>query len=324
MQGTKKSGLRTIATITTAGITLVVLAAILVMNVLGSNPKHLATAEFLKAQFISGEYLEGFSEGVPEYGFSLEALSQLSFARSVDSSKAIEFLLQKEPSYLYSAETGALSPGLAGKFLFASKVSGATNKEQVEATIEDLSGLIAEDGSLAGGFASTFDYAWVSLGLYAQDKKELAARVSSSLSELVREDGGYGFDSSEFTTTSSTDATAMAIMALELTKNIDAVSSARKQFVIDGALSYLNANLQDGTHFLAYDAFDVNGTALALMALKAATGELNQPIQDWLVAQIREDGGIGSPWVEGAGDRFATAQGYLALEGQSYLDLVGR
>jgi hypothetical protein len=324
MQGTKKSGLRTIATITTAGIALVVLAVILVLNVLGSNPKHLATAEFLQNQFIAGEYLEGFSEGSIEYGFSLEALAQLSAARAIDKTRAIEYLLVQEPDYLYLAETKQINLGLAGKFLFASKTTGASNKDQVNLVLEQLESEIAEDGSFRNASASTFDYAWVALGLYSQDKKALAAKVSTALSLVARSDGGFGFDSSEFTTTSSTDATAMAIMALELTKSVDAASSSTKQAAIDKAISYLNSNLQEGNHFTAYDAFDVNGTALALMAIKAATGETDESIHSWLVSQIQADGGIGSPWVENAGDRFATAQGYLALEGLSYLDLVGR
>jgi len=323
MQGTKKSGLRTIATITAAGVTLVILAVILILNVLGSSPKHLATAEFLQNQFIAGEYLEGFSEGSIEYGFSLEALTQLSSVRTLDNTKAIEYLLVQEPSYLYS-ETNQINLGLAGKFLFASKTTGASNKSQVDKVLEDLASEIGEDGSFLNQPASTFDYAWVVLGLYSQDNKALAAKVSTALSLLARNDGGFGFDSSEFTTDSSTDATAMAIMALELTKSVDPTSSAAKQGVIDDALSYLQVNLQEGHHFVAYDAFDVNGTALALMAIKAATGELDEAIQTWLISQIRSDGGIGSPWVEQIGDRFATAQGYLALEGLSYLDLVGR
>ena len=53
-------------------------------------------------------------------------------------------------------------------------------------------------------------------------------------------------------------------------------------------------------------------------------GEQNENVHAYLVAQIQEDGGIGSPWVENAGDRFATAQGYLALEGKSYLTLLGK
>jgi hypothetical protein len=47
-------------------------------------------------------------------------------------------------------------------------------------------------------------------------------------------------------------------------------------------------------------------------------------MQSFLASYIQSDGGLGSPWVENAGDRFATAQGYLALEGKSYLSLLGK
>jgi hypothetical protein len=116
----------------------------------------------------------------------------------------------------------------------------------------------------------------------------------------------------------------MAIMALELTKDLDAALTGDKQSSIGAALSYLDAGLVDGSHFVAFDAVDVNGTALALMAYLATSGQLNENMHDFLVAQIQEDGGIGSPWVKNAGDRFATAQGYLALEGKSYLTLLGK
>jgi hypothetical protein len=190
--------------------------------------------------------------------------------------------------------------------------------------VGSLSEVIQEDGTLSLTEASTFDYAWMTLGLYAQDQKDMARTVSAVLATLAREDGGFGFDNSEFTTNSSTDATAMAIMALVLTKDLDTELTADKQRAIDLALGYLDANLVDGSHFVAFDAVDINGTALALMAYIAARGELNESVQAFLVAQIQEDGGIGSPWVENAGDRFATAQGYLALEGKSYLSLLGR
>jgi hypothetical protein len=271
-----------------------------------------------------GEYLEGFSPGVPEYGFSLEAVAQLSQTREIDSTAAISFLLESEPDFLYSAETGEIIPGLAGKYLFASKVTGAANGAQTQMVVGSLSEVIQEDGTLSLTEASTFDYAWMSLGLYAQDQKDMAKTVSAVLATLAREDGGFGFDNSEFTTNSSTDATAMAIMALVLTKDLDTELTADKQRAIDLALGYLDANLVDGSHFVAFDAVDINGTALALMAYIAARGELNESVQAFLVAQIQEDGGIGSPWVENAGDRFATAQGYLALEGKSYLSLLGR
>jgi len=318
------SGVRRIIALSSAAATVVVLAILLVLSLGGTQSKHLATAEFLKSQFVLGEYLEGFSSGVPEYGFSLEAVAQLSQTREVDSTAAISFLLESEPDFLYSAETGKIIPGLAGKYLFTSKVTGAANGAQAQTVVGSLSEVIQEDGTLSLTEASTFDYAWMTLGLYAQDQKDMARSVSAVLATLAREDGGFGFDNSEFTTNSSTDATAMAIMALVLTKDLDAELTADKQRAIDLALGYLDANLVDGSHFVAFDAVDINGTALALMAYIAARGELNENVQAFLVAQIQEDGGIGVPWVENAGDRFATAQGYLALEGKSYLSLLGR
>jgi hypothetical protein len=317
-------GVRRIIALSSAAATVVVLAILLVLSLGGTQSKHLATAEFLKSQFVLGEYLEGFSSGVPEYGFSLEAVAQLSQTREVDSTAAISFLLESEPDFLYSAETGKIIPGLAGKYLFTSKVTGAANGAQTQTVVGSLSEVIQEDGTLSLTEASTFDYAWMTLGLYAQDQKDMARSVSAVLATLAREDGGFGFDNSEFTTNSSTDATAMAIMALVLTKDLDAELTADKQRAIDLALGYLDANLVEGSHFVAFDAVDINGTALALMAYIAARGELNESVQAFLVAQIQEDGGIGVPWVENAGDRFATAQGYLALEGKSYLSLLGR
>lgn len=322
MSETKKSGLRQIATITVAGLVLLTLAITLILDVNGDKPKQSATAEFLYSKFVNGEYLEGFTPGTPEYGFSLEALSQLSFSDGLDFSAARSFLLEQGTDYLYSPE-GGLYIGLAGKFLYTSKVAAATNRDLTDALIAELGVLISEDGSLSET-ASTFDYAWLTLGLYAQDQRELASRLTAELAELARDDGGWGFDQSEFTLESSTDATAMAIQALELTKEFDSDLTSMKQEAIDAGLDYLAKNLVDGNHFVAFEANDVNGTALALMAIKAATGEISEPIQKWLLDQVQSDGGLGSPWVEGSGDPFATAQGYLALEGKSYLDLIGR
>jgi hypothetical protein len=322
--GTKKSGLRSNATIVAAGLVLVLLALVLVSNVMGNRPKHLETAKFLSAQFIEGKFLEGFTPGMPEYGFSLEALSQLSAAREIDKSAAIEFLLQTQPDYLLVAETTQLQPGLTGKFLYASKVAGATNRPIVDDLIERISQQISDSGQLNSATASTFDYSWLILGLYAQDQKELAAKLALTLAQTARSDGGFGFDVTEATTESSTDATAMAIMALELTKNTIAETTSQKQAAIDAGLLYLMSNIVEGSHFVAYEAEDVNGTALALMAFHSTEQPNLEPIHRWLESKIEADGGLGSPWVEGVGDKYATAQGYLALEGKSYLDLLGR
>jgi hypothetical protein len=304
-------------------IAVVVIAALVFFNSSQSRAQYLETAEFLKSQFVNGEYLEGFSPGAAEYGFSLEAISQLSVAGEIDISKAKKFLLETDSSYLFSEETGEIIPGLAGKYLFASKVTAADNETLTDSVIESLLKLVKPDGPIDTLSPSTFDYSWAILGLYSQDKKDLASALAGELSSLAREDGGFGFDSSESTQASSTDATAIAIMALELTKNLGSDSSGN-QAAIDSALAYLDSTMVDGSHFVAFDAIDVNGTAYALMAYAAATGAINETMQSFLIELLESDGGIGSPWVENAGDRFATAQGYLALEGKNYLSLLGR
>jgi hypothetical protein len=323
MSGKTKSGLRQIATIVTAGLTLVALAAVLIINVQAEAPKYIRTAEFLKSKLVEEKYLEGFTPGVPEYGFSLEAISQLTFATGIDIAAAKEFLLETDISYLKSEATGLLQPGLAGKFLYASKVSIASNDDAVDEVKQQLLAMISESGQITVAGASTFDYAWLTLGFWAQGERDTASKLADQLSTLARSDGGFGFDQSEFTTESTTDATAMAIQALVLTVNQDANTQSSKTQSIDSALAFLDSSIKEGNHFVAYEAEDVNGTALALMAYKAATGQAPDAMKEWLARKIQSDGGLGSPWVEGAGDAYATAQGYLALEGKSYLDLLG-
>ena len=318
----KSQGFNPLVIIATS-IAVAVIAALVFFNSTQSKAQYPETAQFLSAQFVNGQYLEGFSPGTADYGFSLEAVAQLSASSEIEISSAKEFLLATEPSYLFSEETGEIIPGLAGKYLFASQVTRADNKALTDSVIESVVKLVNSDGSLDTVAPSTFDYSWLILGLYSQDEKNLAATIASKLSSLARQDGGFGFDSSETTKTSSTDATAIAVMALELTKDLGARAS-ENQSAIDSALAYLDSTMVDDSHFVAYDAIDVNGTAYALMAYVAATGEPNDAMQSFLASYVQSDGGLGSPWVDNAGDRFATAQGYLALEGKSYLSLLGK
>ena len=323
MNKIKKIGGFNPVVIIATSIVVAVVAAIVFFNSTQSKAQYPETAQFLSAQFVNGQYLEGLSPGTTAYGFSLEAVAQLSASSELDISKAKEFLLGTEPTYLFSEETGEIIAGLAGTYLFASKVTRADNKAITDSVIKSVVKLVNSDGSLDTLSPSTFDYSWLILGLYSQDEKDLAATIASKLSSLARQDGGFGFDSSEITKTSSTDATAIAIMALELTKDLGARAS-ENQSAIDSALAYLDSTMVDQSHFVAYDAVDVNGTAYALMAYIAATGQPNDAIQSFLASYVQSDGGIGSPWVENAGDRIATAQGYLALEGKSYLSLLGK
>jgi len=109
----KSQGLNSLVIIATS-IAVAVIAALAIFNSSQSRAQYLETAEFLNSQFVNGEYLEGFSPGAAEYGFSLEAISQLSVAGEIDISKAKKFLLETDSSYLFSKETGEIIPGLSG------------------------------------------------------------------------------------------------------------------------------------------------------------------------------------------------------------------
>lgn len=323
MSEKKKSGLRT-ATIATALVTLIALSALVVTNSISNQPKYSETAKFLYSKFQNGQFIEGFTPGQPEFGFSLEALAQLSSVKEIDLTEAKSFLLEGDKAYLYSAETGEPIIGLVGKYLYTSRVTGSENGALLKPVLEEVSSLISDSGEINLPYASTFDYAWLTLGLYSQGEEQLAAKASAFLATLVRDDGGFGFDNTEATAASSVDATSMAIMALKLTEATNPTDSKLKNDTIAKAMQFLESKIESGNHFTAFDAEDVNGTALALMAMKSVTGELNPEMHEWLIAKIQSDAGIGSPWVENAGDVYATAQGYLALEGKSYLELLGR
>lgn len=327
MTGTKNKGLRKVAAIAVSGVVLVALSAVLAINVYAEKPQHLETAEFLQSSFVEGQYLDGFTPGTPDYGFTLEAMAQLYYSgkSQSDQQSAVDLLLLGDTSYLDNPETKEPILGLVGKYLFTSVVLDVSNQETLDKLAGEITALVKEDGSLSVSYASTFDYAWLILGMHAIHERDIATQLGNHLTTLVREDGGYGFDQSEATTASSTDATGLVIQALTLLRaNGEQTQKDSREQVIESGLAFLETSLVDGNHFVAYDAVDVNGTAYAAMAIKAATGKEDEAIILWLESQLFEDGGLTTPWTEGKGDVYATAQGYLPLEGKSYLDLIGR
>ena len=134
--------------------------------------------------------------------------------------------------------------------------------------------------------------------------------------------GGFGFDATISTTESSTDATGIALQALATaTSNAATAADALKRRTIVAATAYLSRTVVGGNHWQAWGDYDTNGTAYAAMGL-AAAGRSVSPIRKWLASKIASDGGLQTPWSDGLGDRFATAQSYLALRGLDYMDLV--
>lgn len=265
------------------------------------------TVSFLTGKLVDGQYVDGFTPGTPDVGFTLEAIAQLSQAPGTDLSKAEKWALT-DTSKIVDAN-GDLILGLAAKWLYVSDLVGYSNQSVRDEVANQLATFWSAEPE-EGELTNSFDIAWEALALEAVGKHDEATRAAEALSKLRRADNGWGTDLSANTTASSTDATAIAMMAFVAT----GVDEAR-----DVAKAWLQANMiQD--HFEAWGDVDVNGTAYAIMALHAA-GEDVTKLQTWLTSQLAKDGGLKTPWSAGAGDTFATIQGYLPLIGLDYVGI---
>ena len=293
---------------------LIAIALVTSLALSGCAPKETvepATANFLAGKFVTtdaGTYLEGFTPGKADPGFTLEAIAQLSEAPSIDLSAAKKWALETSDAVLN--EDGSYNLGLAAKWLYVSKLVEFDNTKLRDEVTEKLTALwtTSADPSVV---ANTFDAAWQTLALKAVGKDVEAASAAESLFFSRRSDNGWGADTTSATTASSTDATAIALMAFIATSNQEAA---------DVAKAWLQANMV-ADHYEAWGDVDVNGTAYATMALQAA-GEDVTKLQAWLKSKVVEDGGLETPWSGGKGDTFATAQAYLPLIGLNYVDLA--
>lgn len=323
-----KSGFRVMAAV----IVAVVTAATPLAGALAATETYPSTVKFLTDKFVGGKVLDGFTPGTPDYGFTLEALLQRRAAGQKISDKLFvpaKTILADSTSltkslvstYVYGADK-KIKPGMAGKFLFVSAAVGAPNAPLRNAVVADLKKSISSNGSITAVAGNTFDYAWVILGLATNGQSKLANTVAASLIALQRQDGGFGMDQTGNTASSSADATGLALQGLVLAKKSatkSQVTSLQKSIVL--ASQYLRANQVTGNHWDAFGDADVNGTAYAAMGLKAAGGNITA-IQTWLKSRLAAGGGLTTPWSNGAGDVFATAQGYVPLIGLSYLNLI--
>jgi hypothetical protein len=291
-----------------------------------------STVKFLSDKFVNGKALDGFSPGTPDYGFTLEAMLQRKAAGQKLSDKlfvpakavlADSTSLSKSivATYAYGSDK-KIKPGVAGKFLFTSVAIGTPNAPLRNAVVADLKKAIAANGSIAISGGNTFDYAWAILGLATNNQSKLANSVAINLVSMQRSDGGFGMDQTGDTAKSSADATGIALQALSLAKRTATKSQAAiQQTAIIAASKYLRSTQVAGTHWDAFGDVDVNGTAYAAMGLKAAGANITA-IQSWLKTRVAPTGGLTTPWSNGLGDVFATAQGYVPLLGLSYLNLI--
>jgi hypothetical protein len=330
-----KTGLRVSAALLTAAFT----AMFFTPPASAAPTDYASSLKFLSEKFVAGKTIDGFSPGTPDYGFTLEAMLQrkaggqklVNQMTAVRANLADTTVLSKSIiyNYAYSSDasgiagtTKTIKPGLAGKFLFTSAAIGVPNAPLRNSVIADLKKAIATNGLIASAAGNTFDYAWAILGLAANNQPKLANLVAVKLASLERPDGGFGTDQTGDTLKSSADATGIALQAIALAKRTATKSQqVAEQKALVGASAYLRATLVNGDHWAAWGDVDVNGTAYAAMGLKAAGGNISN-IQIWLKSRVAPSGGLTTPWSNGAGDVFATAQGLVPLFGLSYLNLL--
>jgi squalene cyclase len=133
-------------------------------------------------------------------------------------------------------------------------------------------------------------------------------------------DGGFndGYDLGQ----GSPDGTGIVLQALAAVKG-QGTPHQRKSAAtaIKKAVAYLQKTSIDGKYFESWGDFNMNGTVYAAMGLKAVGANYSK-FRTWINSKLATDGGLQTPWSEGAGDTYATAQGAVALLGKSYLDLL--
>ena len=321
------SGLRIIAT--TAAIA--VITSISALSPAAAASKYASTDAFLKSTFTDGKFIEGFTPGKADFGFTLEGILQrVALGESKSSlAPAVSYNLENASisgdassrnGFLFDAK-GNLKLGLAGKWLFVSAAAKANNQKLRNAIQGLLESKIDNTGDLAPDTkANTYDRAWAVLGLEANGEKELSLAVALNMQSHQVKDGG--FNDGWTLGSGSPDGSGIVLQALASVKKLaNKAQQAKLSKVIGSTVAYLKSTIVGGDHFESYGDYNINGTEYAAMGL-TAVGKSNSAIKAFIASKLAADGGIQSPWSDGAGDTYATAQGAVALLGKSYLDLV--
>jgi hypothetical protein len=160
------------------------------------------------------------------------------------------------------------------------------------------------------------------MGLNSYQEFTLANRVVQFMLTLQNTDGGFG-EADQLVSTPS--ATGLALQAINYRQTFgsdqeDALRAAAEK----KAVSFLLRTDVEENHWTISGAPSVTATAYAVMGLKAfgARKTTLARYTDWLKGQLAAKGGFKTSLSNSEGDRFATAQSYVALIGKSYLDLL--
>ena len=328
MFGTK-SGLRLISSIVVIATAIVGPAT--AANALAPNP-FSKTLNFLQGSFSGNRFIEGFTPGQADFGFTMEALLQRkALGDTTQSFKfAAAYSLQNpnlsgnfstRNGFLFNS-AGAVNYPLAGKFAFVSAVLKADNRDLRNSVLSSMVKNIKASGDLKGMTPTTFDRSWVMLGLAANGRTAAARQVATALIGGQLKDGSFndGYTLEE----GSTDGTGIALQALATVSNQGSNDFRSKVTAAKAkAVKWLQSTIQSGDHWESWGDYNINGTAYAVMGLKASGVAADKMIA-WLKSKIATDGGFTTSWSNGAGDIYATAQAVVPALGKSYLDLLPR
>lgn len=282
------------------------------VQVIDQQPK---TSQFVLDSFQDGEFLTPFEAGKAEMGLTLEALVNLSALGYTEE--------QLKPAINWVTSNTALltSAGLKATYVFTAHAAGFGDHPTVPSVLFDLKAEIDSEGFVED--TNNFAYSWVILGLMASKNTDLANQVALQLTKNAESSGGYRYTKGDTQSTEAADVTAFAVMAIKSTEGFGSVDDkSAKQDANDKSLIWLQDNLVEGTHYVAYGANDLAGASYAAMALLASGIDATKSV-DWLADQINAtDFGIPSAYSEGASDVFTTVQALLPLSSLTLIDVL--
>jgi hypothetical protein len=315
------------------------IALSLVLTAGGSQPAKAAdaypsTVSFLAKSLVEGKALAGLAVGTSEFSLTLEAMMQLKAGGRglVRQLPAVRHMLSNRTQPFGTASSGylfnkdekkSLNVGLAGKFLFTSEVLDVPNNSIRFQLFRRLALLInTKTGEISGATGGSVDYAWVAMGLNSYQEFTLANRVAQFMLKLQNADGGFG---EADTLVSTPFATGLALQAINYRQTFGSAKEDELRAASEKqAVAFLLASDIEENHWTVSGVASVSSTAYAAMGLKAygIRKKTLARYTNWLKAQLAPKGGLRTSVSNGEGDKFATAQSYVPLIGNSYLDLL--
>ncbi|MGW6916425.1 peptidase [Kitasatospora sp. NPDC054939] len=287
-----------------------------------------AAAGWLARQLVDGNHFEAVFDGVayPDQGLTVDAVLAFAATRTSDQAAARATAWLAEPAnltgYLGDGTTEAYA-GATAKLLLAAEVRGADPADfggvDLPARLRSLQSPTGRfsDRSQWGDYSNSFGQSLALIALQRAPGGAPAAAVDF-LAAAQCADGGYPIAFGQSVCTSDTDATALAVQALDATGR-----TAKARAGLDWLAAHQNAD--GGFAAAGATTSNANSTGLATAAL-LSRGRFAAGLKGWSSLVKLQQGCSADPAVRGAvafdasgfnpatGTR-ATAQAVLGLSG---------